>query len=99
MAADMLKAKAAIAELRKWREGAELGLEAERAIADLCDTFEWLEESRAGVMKERGELRRNLSAIETINAQNAARADNWRDQCLAYEAQIKAFRDAAKDMH
>jgi hypothetical protein len=56
MAADMLKARGAIALLRGL-DFRELDIKHVQAIADLCDTFEWLDESRNDAIKEQDRLR------------------------------------------
>jgi hypothetical protein len=57
MASDMLKARNAIKLLRQCGDCGTLGQEHVDAIADLCDTFEWLDESRNDAIKEQDRLR------------------------------------------
>jgi hypothetical protein len=57
MASDMLKARNAIKVLREVGYLGEMDHQHVEAIADLCDTFEWLDESRKGAMAENERLR------------------------------------------
>lgn len=59
MAADMVRARDAIAAFRAMDLSKASPAIIEH-LHNLCDTFEWLEESRAGVIKERDELKEQL---------------------------------------
>jgi hypothetical protein len=73
MAADMLKAQAAIDRFRQLKIGQALTPEDHAFIHDMCDSFEWLKESRDGVMRERDQHRGQVAevqrALDTANAE------------------------------
>jgi uncharacterized protein YceH (UPF0502 family) len=63
MAADMLKARNAIKVLREVGYLGEMDHQHVEAIADLCDTFEWLDESRGAVIMERDDLLARIAEL------------------------------------
>jgi len=72
--ADMLKARNAIVELRKWEAGGELDDKAIEHITDLCNTFEWLDESRTGAIIRAEHAEKELADLKAAEAAEPADA-------------------------
>ncbi len=96
MATDMMKARAAITRLKLVTFGDVVTPEQRGAIADLVDTFEWLDQSRTDAIDAREQAQRSAKLWEEDALRYAKNADYWRERAEAAEAKIAAWAEASK---